>query len=152
KAGLKGRGWGGDVAVCDYDSDGYPDVLITNMFGPSQLYHNNGDGTFTDVTQQTLGRTSFGCIGVKAFDFNKDGRLDLLLADMHSDMWMNLDSEHRSRSLALEGQKKKYEHVSGPFGELMPERAKLQDEGTADELGFRLAEVVFGNTMFKNLG
>src|SRR5262249_35315798 len=88
KAGLKGQGWGGDVAVFDYNEDGHLDLLVTNMFGASQLYRNNGDGTFTDVTKETLGRTSFGAIGSKAFDFNNDGKLDLLIVDMHSDMWM----------------------------------------------------------------
>src|SRR5213079_1536703 len=87
KAGLKGKGWAGDVAVFDYNGDGRLDLLVTNMFGASQLYRNNGDGTFTDVTKETLGRTSFGAIGCKVFDFNNDGRLDLLIVDMHSDMW-----------------------------------------------------------------
>src|SRR5262249_22161406 len=41
KAGLKGKGWGGDVAVFDYNEDGWPDLLVTNMFGASQLYRNN---------------------------------------------------------------------------------------------------------------
>src|SRR5262249_61494523 len=84
KAGLKGLGWGGDVAVFDFDEDGWPDVLITNMFGRSQLYRNN-KGVFTDVTEKKLGRTSWGGIGAKAFDFNNDARLDLFITDMHSD-------------------------------------------------------------------
>src|SRR5262249_40825286 len=83
--GLGGKGWGGDVAVFDYDEDGYLDLLVTNMVGQSQLYHNNRNGSFTDVTAQTLKRTSFGAIGSRVFDFNNDGKLDLLLVDMHSD-------------------------------------------------------------------
>ena len=39
------------VAVGDYDADGFQDVYVTN-FGPNVLYHNNGDGTFTDVTRK----------------------------------------------------------------------------------------------------
>src|SRR5262249_40856463 len=50
KAGLEGKGWGGDVAVFDYNEDGKLDLFVTNMFGASQLYKNNGDGTFSDVT------------------------------------------------------------------------------------------------------
>src|SRR5581483_10327172 len=37
------------VAVGDYDNDGFPDIYVTN-YGKNILYHNNGDGTFTDVT------------------------------------------------------------------------------------------------------
>jgi hypothetical protein len=59
EAGLRGKGWGGDVAVFDYNEDGYLDILVTNMFGASQLYRNNGNGTFTDVTKDVLGRTSW---------------------------------------------------------------------------------------------
>src|SRR5262249_49098032 len=90
KTGLQGVGWGGDIAVFDYDGDGWLDILVTNMFGVSQLYRNNGNGTFTDVTRETLGRVCFGAIGSKAFDFDNDGKLDLLIVDMHSDMWLPL--------------------------------------------------------------
>src|SRR5882757_2737447 len=41
--------YGMGVGVGDYDNDGYPDIYVTN-FGKNILYHNNGDGTFTDVT------------------------------------------------------------------------------------------------------
>src|SRR5215831_10068251 len=65
KSGLKGRGWSGDATILDYDDDGHPDVFIASMFGPSQLYRNNGDGTFTDVTRKVLGRTSCGGTGAR---------------------------------------------------------------------------------------
>ncbi len=51
-SGLSGKGIPGypqGVAVGDYDNDGFDDVYVTN-FGDNVLYHNNGDGTFTDVT------------------------------------------------------------------------------------------------------
>src|SRR4051794_18046413 len=51
-AGLANAGagnYGMGVAVGDYDNDGYPDLFVTN-YGKNILYHNNGDGTFTDVT------------------------------------------------------------------------------------------------------
>src|SRR5262249_39784855 len=88
KEGLQGLGWSADVTVFDYDGDGRLDLLVTSMFGRSQLYRNNGDGTFTEVTLKVLGKTPWGGMGARAFDFNNDGRLDLYIVDMHSDMWM----------------------------------------------------------------
>ena len=52
QAGLANAGdgnYGMGVAVGDYDNDGYPDLYVTS-YGKNILYHNNGDGTFTDVT------------------------------------------------------------------------------------------------------
>src|SRR5208282_6684900 len=54
QAGLASVGdanYGMGVAVGDYDNDGYPDIYVTN-YGKNILYHNNGDGTFTDVTEK----------------------------------------------------------------------------------------------------
>ncbi|PYU07193.1 MAG: RNA-binding protein, partial [Acidobacteria bacterium] len=51
KAGVGHIGYGMGVAVGDYDNDGFQDLYVTN-FGHNVLYHNNGDGTFTDVTAQ----------------------------------------------------------------------------------------------------
>src|SRR5262249_30436729 len=60
KACLLGLGWSADVAVFDYNGDGRLDLLVTSMFGRSQLYRNNGDGTFSDVTADVLGKTPWG--------------------------------------------------------------------------------------------
>jgi len=50
KAGVANERWGMGVAVADYDNDGRPDLFVNNL-GVSRLYHNNGDGTFSDVAE-----------------------------------------------------------------------------------------------------
>src|SRR5690242_3469221 len=49
KVNLYDHGCG--VAVGDYDGDGHDDIYLVNQLGENALYHNNGDGTFTDVTK-----------------------------------------------------------------------------------------------------
>jgi hypothetical protein len=152
KAGLQGKGWGGDVAVFDYNDDGYLDLLVTNMFGASTLYRNNGDGTFTDVTKETLGRTSWGAIGSKAFDFNNDGKLDLLITDMHSDMWVPAATPPAMLDLIRRNPGTKYPHVTGAARRFKPQEALSLERDFADTFQIRYQDVLFGNTLFRNLG
>ena len=49
KAGLQGTGYGMGVAAGDYDNDGFEDLYVT-AYGENHLYHNNQNGTFTDVS------------------------------------------------------------------------------------------------------
>jgi hypothetical protein len=82
KAGVGAVGlYGQGVAVGDYDNDGYPDMLVTG-YGHTILYHNNGDGTFTDVTAKA-GVADEGNWSTSAgwFDYDKDGYLDLLICN-----------------------------------------------------------------------
>jgi len=146
RSGLKGKGWASDVAVFDFDQDGFLDVLVTNMFGRSQLYRNDGKGAFMDVTEDTLRRTSWGAAGCKVFDFNNDGKLDLYIVDMHSDMWM---PHHASpEMIAMIDESARYPLVMG-----LANRYRTHDEKKfADLFQIRYGEVIFGNTFFKNLG
>lgn len=145
EAGLEGQGWSGDVAVFDFDDDGDLDVFVTNMFGLSQLYANDGKGHFSDVTRDTLRRTSYGAIGCKAFDYDNDGRLDLFIADMHSDMWMEPYEER------LIEPRKKYRYVLGRKPEIDARRLPQEDQ-MAERMRIDYDAVLFGNTLFHNEG
>jgi enediyne biosynthesis protein E4 len=73
--------YGMGVAVADYDNDGFPDIFITG-FPSSALFHNNGDGTFTDVTQSAaLHNSGRWGAGAAWFDYDRDGYLDLVIAN-----------------------------------------------------------------------
>ncbi len=148
---LGGRGWCGDMAVFDYDHDGWIDVLVACMFGRAQLYRNQHDGTFRDVTLDVLGKTPWGGTGVKVFDFDNDGRLDIYIVDMHSDMWMGLDYDNTYFEAAVQSEKIKFEYSYGPNTSAPEQLAKFEQE-LEDTLDYRHEEVLFGNAFYHNLG
>ena len=79
KAGAPGSGYGMRVAVGDFDEDGWPDLYVT-QYGRSMLYRNNGNGTFSDVTQRDgLAAPGPGLLSAVWFDYDNDGRLDLFV-------------------------------------------------------------------------
>jgi enediyne biosynthesis protein E4 len=85
KAGVLGKdlGYSYGVAIGDYDNDGRSDIFIANT-GRNTLYHNNGDGTFGDVTATSgLGVKPADTLSVQAawFDYDNDGLLDLMLSN-----------------------------------------------------------------------
>ncbi len=82
RAGLLHTGWGQGVCVGDYDNDGFEDLFVT-YWGRNVLYHNNGDGTFTDVSEKAgvAGRHTRWSTGCAFLDYDRDGRLDLMVAN-----------------------------------------------------------------------
>ena len=80
-AGVSNQGsYGHGVACGDYDNDGYVDIYITN-FGANRLYHNNGDGTFTDVTTESGTGDARWSSSATFFDYDTDGDLDLYVVN-----------------------------------------------------------------------
>ena len=79
----------GGVAIIDYDRDGWPDIYFTNAPGidmalagrkaRSALYHNNRDGTFTDVTEKAGVGYPCWAMGASVGDYDNDGWPDLLV-------------------------------------------------------------------------
>jgi hypothetical protein len=82
KEGPAAKAYKTGVAVGDYDNDGYLDLYVT-AFGPNILYHNNGDGTFTDVTAKAgvAGGPNEWSTSTGFFDYDRDGRLDLYVVN-----------------------------------------------------------------------
>jgi hypothetical protein len=79
KAGVVGgKEFGMGCAIADYDNDGYQDILVT-AYGRCTLYHNNGNGTFTDVTGKAGLAAPGWTTSAVWFDYDNDGKLDLFL-------------------------------------------------------------------------
>src|SRR5947208_899727 len=81
-AKLLRSGWGQGACVGDYDNDGYDDLFVT-YYGQNVLYRNNGNGTFSDVTEKAglLHKAVRWSTGCSFLDYNKDGKLDLFVAN-----------------------------------------------------------------------
>ncbi len=109
-AGVAAPGWGTSAVWFDYDNDGRLDLFVCNFAefnkaenvfcggkypgqryyckpnvykpSPSRLFHNNGDGTFTDVSKESgISRVLGKAWGVVAADLNNDGLMDLFVAN-----------------------------------------------------------------------
>ncbi len=101
KAGLDVPMFGLGVAVGDYDNDGFDDIFVTAL-GQSHLFHNNGNGTFTDVTKSAglWGPSEFST-GAAWVDYDRDGKLDLVVANYvqwteRNDIYCTLDGSRKS--------------------------------------------------------
>ena len=115
----------GGVAVFDYNNDGLLDIFFTNganipsleKTGPdlyNRLYRNNGDGTFTDVTQQA-GVEGIGySMGVAAGDYDNDGFVDLYVAGVNRNQLLHNNGDGTFTDVTAEA------HVSG----MVPKRGK----------------------------
>jgi enediyne biosynthesis protein E4 len=96
KAGLTGAGLGYSfgVAAGDYDNDGKEDLFVCSA-GRNTLYHNNGDGTFSDVTLASgfaAKAPDLLSVGAAWLDYDNDGLLDLMVTNYTT--W-NPQSDHR---------------------------------------------------------
>jgi hypothetical protein len=92
QAGItRARGHGLGVAWLDYDGDGWEDIFVANDLNPYLLWHNNGDGSFSEVGQKAgvalsdMGQLLSG-MGVGVRDYNGDGREDLFVTNFSGQM------------------------------------------------------------------
>ena len=82
ESGLVHTGWGQGVCVGDYDNDGHTDLFVTYYGSANLLYHNNGQGRFSDVALKAgvAGSSRNWSTGCSFVDYDKDGFLDLFVA------------------------------------------------------------------------
>ena len=126
EVGLGDAGWSGDASFADLNGDGFPDLYALNMQGSNHYYENAGGKKFVDKSEQYFPRTPWGAMGIKFFDYDNDGRPDLIITDMHSDM---------SHDIPPDQEKQK--------SDMQWTEAFLQGTGN---------KFVFGNGLFHNLG
>jgi len=93
EVGLRPTGWCGDATFADLNGNGFPGLFILNMQGHDHFFENEGGKKFVDKTEQYFPKTPWGAMGVKFFDYDNDGRMDLIVTDMHSDMSETVDPD-----------------------------------------------------------
>lgn len=86
-AGVNDDSWSMAAGAIDLDNDGYQDLYVLN-YGANVFYHNNGNGTFSDITSSLglsgpdkLNGFTKWSIGVSFWDYNLDGRLDIMVGN-----------------------------------------------------------------------
>jgi hypothetical protein len=129
--------WTGDATFTDLNEDGFPDLYVLNMQGDNHYFENQGGKRFVEKTPEYFPKTPWGAMGVKFFDFNQDGRLDLFVTDMHSDM-TGLQTRISLRDMSAEFEKRKSEQWCS------------QENGDAYYQG--MSNNVFGNAFYLNKG
>lgn len=123
--GLVELGWNGAAVPFDANDDGWPDLYVLNMQGHDSYWENRQGQSFVDRSREFFPNTPWGTMGAQVLDFNQDGRFDLFLTDMHSDMSEDVGP----------GQEKQKANMQWP-------EAFLRSEGRS----------IFGNALFRNDG
>lgn len=74
-------------AFLDFDNDGFQDIYLINdrLFTSNILYHNNGDGTFTDVSDVSQSNYNMNAMSVAIEDYNYDGFLDIYITNIYDE-------------------------------------------------------------------
>lgn len=83
---LQDMSWTGAATPIDVNDDGWQDLYVLSMQGHDEYYENVKGQRFVKKSREVFPRTSWGSMGVKSFDFDNDGRMDIFVTDMHTDM------------------------------------------------------------------
>lgn len=130
--GIVDESWSGDACALDLNDDGWLDLYVLNMQGHDTYYENRDGKRFVRRSREMFPATPWGAMGIGVLDFENDGRLDLFITDMHTDMW-----------------------DTRPFQEYLPahEKRKLS-ESEAPSKNFLATDGnhILGNAFFRNEG
>ena len=85
KVGLRQSGWVLDLGHADADNDGDDDLYVACDFGTDRFYRNNGNGTFTDITESAIGFDTKKGMNAEWGDFDNDGLLDIYVTNITDD-------------------------------------------------------------------
>ena len=83
--------WTGDASPLDANLDGWPDLYLVNMQGHDEYWENVEGKHFVKRSRELFPATPWGSMGIKVFDFDNDGRMDIYVTDMHTDMAQDLE-------------------------------------------------------------
>ncbi len=85
KVGLRLSGWTLDMGNGDADNDGFDDLYVACDFGTDRFFHNNGNGTFSDITEKAIGFDTKKGMNVDWGDYDNDGLLDIYVTNITDD-------------------------------------------------------------------
>ncbi|MCP4200623.1 MAG: hypothetical protein GY769_01655 [bacterium] len=117
--------WTGDASPIDLNTDGYPDLYVLDMQGNDDYFENVRGEYFERKSREVFPLTPWGSMGIKVFDVDNDGLMDIFLSDMHSDM----------------------SEMIGPEREKLKSRMRWSPAALGAD-----AKSIFGNALFRNLG
>ncbi len=102
EAGLLSYGWTLGVITSDLNNDGWTDIYVAvDHTEPDRYYLNNGDGTFSEVSDSKMKHMSHSSMGVDAADINNDGLLDLAVVEMLATNNFNEKTKMASMNIEL---------------------------------------------------
>jgi enediyne biosynthesis protein E4 len=173
KAGLHTDGWMSSAGFFDYDNDGKLDFFICryldwnfskNIYCGSRLeggrsychpddfkpvsnylFHNNGDGTFTDVSEKTrIARSPGKALGVAFADFNNDGHIDITVANDSFQQFLFMNNGDRTFTEHAVEAGTGYTDEGKVFAGMGTDAADIDDDGKPDIVTTALSNETYG--------